>query len=72
MTKMLKKAFQEAEKLPDIEQDSLARWLFNEIKSERKWSKLFSESEDVLEELADEALKEHEHGNTTDLNVNKL
>ena len=72
MTNMLKKAFQEAERLSDIEQNSLAKWLLNEIKSDKKWSKLFAESEDVLEQLADEALKEHDQGKTTDLYIKKL
>ena len=34
MTKLLKKAFQEASKLPDIEQNSLAKWLMEELEAE--------------------------------------
>ena len=36
MTSMLEKAFSEASKLPDIEQNALARWLLEEIESDRK------------------------------------
>ena len=56
MTTMLEKAFAEASRLPDVEQDALARWLLEEIESERKWDNLFAESEDELGRLALEAL----------------
>ena len=45
MTKLLEKAFEEASKLPDFEQNALARWLIDEIISEKKWEKVFAESE---------------------------
>ncbi|MFO7803720.1 MAG: hypothetical protein R6V55_15670 [Desulfovermiculus sp.] len=67
MTELLKKAFEQASKLSESEQDSLARWLMNEITSERKWEKAFAESEDILDELADEALEEHKAGKTKQL-----
>jgi hypothetical protein len=56
MTTLLKKAFEEATKLPDVEQNVLAKWLLDELKSEKRWEQSFSESEDVLERLADEPL----------------
>ena len=62
MTKLLEKAFAEASKLPEIEQNKVARWLLEELASEKRWEKAFSESEDVLNQLADEALKEHRQG----------
>ncbi len=72
MTKLLKKAFQEASKLPDIEQNSLAKWLMEELEAERKWDQVFAESEDVLGQLADEALEAHKQGKTKPLNAKKL
>lgn len=57
MTQLLEKAFKEASKLPDLEQNRLARWLL----AEQKWDTLFAESEDVLAGLADEALSEYTH-----------
>ena len=72
MTKILENAFNEASKLTEIEQNAIGRWLLDEIKSEKKWEKLFAESEDVLEQLAQEALMEHEKGKTKDLDINKL
>jgi len=72
MTSMLKKAFDEASKLPEIEQNALARWVLEEIKSDRKWDKQFAESEDVLAELAREALQEEADNETSDLDENLL
>lgn len=64
MTQLLEKAFEEASKLPDLEQNALARWLINEIIAEKKWGKSFAESKDVLDQLADEAVSEHAQGKT--------
>jgi hypothetical protein len=61
MTQLLEKAFAEASSLPEADQNALAEWLLEEIRSERRWSKAFAESEDVLEKLADEALAEKRH-----------
>ncbi len=72
MTKLLEKAFQEAAKLSEIEQNVLAQWVLEELESERKWEKSFTGSEDVLGKLADEALVEHEEGKTRPLDVDKL
>jgi len=55
MTTLLEKAFEEASRLPKTEQNALARWVLDELRSERAWEKAFAESEDVLERLADEA-----------------
>ena len=72
MTKLLENAFNQASKLPKIEQNVIGRWLLDEIKTDKKWEKLFAEFEDVLEQLAQKALMEYEKGNTKDLDINKL
>jgi hypothetical protein len=72
MTTMLEKAFAEASRLPDFEQNALARWLLEEIESERKWDNLFAESEDELGTLALEALSEDEKEKTTSLDLGEL
>lgn len=72
MTSLLEKAFEAASKLPTLEQNILARTLLDEIASEQKWNELFAESEDVLAQLAAEALREENQGKTTDLDPNKL
>jgi len=72
MTKLLEKAFEEAAKLPNAAQDSLARFLLEELASEREWDALFSKSPDLLSELAQEALADHAAGRTTELDPDKL
>uniref|UniRef100_B3EM14 Uncharacterized protein n=1 Tax=Chlorobium phaeobacteroides (strain BS1) TaxID=331678 RepID=B3EM14_CHLPB len=72
MTQILEKAFNEASKLPKLEQNALGQWLINEIISERKWEETFAESEDVLDQLADEALVEHAQGKTKPLDIDSL
>jgi hypothetical protein len=72
MTKLLQKAFDEASKLPDSEQDELGRILLGELASERRWEELFSGSPELLADLADQALAEHRAGRTEKLDPEKL
>ena len=72
MTKLLEKAFEEASKLSELEQNTLARWLIDEIITDKKWEKAFAESEDLLEKLGNEALAEHAGGKTKPLDINQL
>ena len=37
MTKLLERAFKEASRLPDVEQDALAKWVLEELEAEGKW-----------------------------------
>ena len=67
MTQLLQKVFSEVGKLSDVEQNALARWLLNELVSDRRWDKAFAESEDMLEKLAGEALIEHKKKKTRPL-----
>lgn len=67
MTKLLERAFEEAAKFPDADQDAFAALLLEEMESERRWDELFAKSQDVLEKLADEALAEHRAGRTRPL-----
>jgi hypothetical protein len=52
MTKLLQRAFDEASKLPEGEQDALGRILLEELASERRWEDLFTGSHDLLGDLA--------------------
>ena len=72
MTKLLNKAFEEASMLPEMDQNALAKWVLEELHSERAWAKSFAESEDVLENLADEALAEKRKGETVPLDLDRL
>lgn len=72
MTKLLDKVFEEASKLSELDQNALAKWVLDELDSERAWLKTFGETEDVLEKLADEALTEKRKGKTSPLDINRL
>jgi len=67
MTQLLEKALNEVAKLPPSEQDALAAILLEELASEKKWSELFAQSQDVLAKLAAEALAEHRAGKSKPL-----
>jgi hypothetical protein len=72
MTKLLQRAFDEASKLPEGEQDALGRILLEELASERRWEELFAGSHDLLADLADQAAAEHRAGRTEKLDSDKL
>ena len=64
MTRLLEKAFEEASKLPDEDQDALAQELLDDLASEMRWAETFSKSQDKLALLAKEALNEFRQGRT--------
>jgi len=68
----LEKAFQEATKLPQDEQEAFARWILEELESEHHWAELFNTSADFLEQLADDALGEYRTGKSTPLDPDRL
>jgi len=72
MTELLEKAFAEAARLPEQDQNSFASWLLAELASERKWEKAFAKSADQLSKLAAEALLEHAEGRTHKLDPDEL
>ncbi len=72
MTRALEKAFAEASQLASSEQDRIARWLLAEISDERAWDLKFADSQDLLAQLADEALADVAKGHVTNLDSSKL
>ena len=72
MTKLLERAFKEASKLPEVEQNALAKWVMEELESEGRWEKAFAGSEEILDRLADEALAAHNDGKTKLMDIEKL
>jgi len=72
MTKLLEKAFRELRKLPESEQNAVAKWLLEELRTEKKWEEIFAESEDLLLRLGKEALELHRQGKTLPLDLQKL
>jgi hypothetical protein len=72
MASLLEKAISEASKLPESEQEAIGAWLLAEMESERRWGDLFAKPSGALERMADQALQEHEQGQTTPLDPDRL
>ena len=72
MTELLRKAFEEASKLPAQDQDALASVLLDEIEGEQKWDATLAETQDELAGLADAALAEHRAGKTETLDPENM
>ena len=72
VTDLLEEAFAKASRLPDDAQDAFARWLMDEIESERRWSQSFKTSQRQLANLAREALEEELAGRTEPLDPDRL
>mgnify|MGYP001037354939 CR=1 FL=1 len=69
MTKLLDKAIAAARKLPPEEQDTVGAIILGEIADEARWAEKFAATQDVLENLAEEALEELEAGRATPLEL---
>ncbi len=68
----LEEAFAEAAKLPESEQEEFAAWLLEELASERRWQQSLNDSQELLTELADEALAAHSTGQSETLDPDRL
>ena len=64
MTILLKQAFEKASQLPDDLQDQLAQEVLEDIAGELQWDTTLAQSEELLEKLAEQALREFEAGHT--------
>lgn len=71
MTKLLKKAFDEASKLPPEEQDALGAIILEEIEDEARWAETFARTQDQLLRWAAEVDKDIKSGKTTSLDFNR-
>lgn len=63
-TQLLERAFAEAAKLPVREQDALATLVMEEIAAEKQWDDAFANSQDMVAQMAEQALAEHKKGET--------
>ncbi|PSO93942.1 MAG: hypothetical protein BRC48_11480 [Cyanobacteria bacterium QS_9_48_30] len=69
MTKLLEQAIAAASQLSEKEQDVISTLILEELASEQRWDKAFSNSEAELAQLADEALAEFQQGKTKSLDL---
>ncbi|MGC1273398.1 MAG: hypothetical protein WBC44_06790 [Planctomycetaceae bacterium] len=72
MTKLLEKAFAEAAKRPEAEQELLASRLLAELAAEDDFDRAIAGSVDQLSQLAAEAVAEHRAGRTEPLDPDRL
>ena len=72
MTRLLEKAFAEASKLPESDQEALAAWILAQLASERRWQEALADSAEELAQLADEAVAEHRERRTQVLDPDRL
>jgi hypothetical protein len=72
MTSLLEKAFVEASKLSESEQDLLASRLLTELASEDDFDRRINQTKEALIDLAREALIEHRSGQTKVLDPERL
>jgi hypothetical protein len=72
MTQLLQRAFTEAGKLSEEEQDLLASRVLAELTDEDKFDRAIEASADKLATLANAALAEHRAGQTQELNPDRL
>jgi hypothetical protein len=72
MTELLRKAFEEASKLPPGDQDALASVLLDELDGERRWDSTLEKTHEKLTGLADAAVAEHRAGKTQPLDPDNL
>ena len=66
MTKLLERAIEALKRLPDADQDSMAREVLTRIEEEAEWDHLVAspKSQSWLEDAARQALEEHARGET--------
>jgi hypothetical protein len=66
MTSLLEKALRKAARLPEAEQDRIARVVLDEIEDEARWQASFAKSQDQLAALASAAREEIARGDVSD------
>lgn len=72
MTTTLAKAFEKAATLPEHLQDQIAQELTEEIEWELKWNQTLLDSRELIDQLAEKALKEYREGRTKEMGFDEL
>ena len=72
LTDLLEKAFAQAARLPEAEQDTLAAWLLAELESEEAFDEAIARSAPKLERMVLDVIAEDEAGLTEELDPKKL
>lgn len=72
MNPSLERAVSEVSKLPEEEQEVIARWLLALLEEDARWDFSFSRSQKALGTLAEQALTDFRAGRTTPLDLDTL
>ncbi|HEX4055227.1 MAG TPA: hypothetical protein VHX86_13265 [Tepidisphaeraceae bacterium] len=72
MTKRLEQVIARVGILPEAEQDAIAEIVLAEIEAEHRWEAAIAKSPEKLGRLADKAWREHEAGQSRELDPEKL
>lgn len=72
MTALLEKVYERASHLPERVQDQLASQWIEELEAELKWDDTLENSQDLLESMADAALRESREGKTVKIGFDEL
>ncbi len=69
MTHLLEKAINKVNSLPEEKQDEIAEIILEELEHEQKWEVSFQNSQEALEGMAKEAIKEYHQDKTKPLDI---
>ena len=72
MTKLLEQAIDHLKGLDADRQDAIATLIMEELEDDAKWDAAFASSQDLLADLAAEAMAEYNAGQTQALNPESL
>jgi hypothetical protein len=72
MTKLMEKAVEALQSLPEEQQDAVAGFVLSEVESDRRWTATSLQHADKLRKLADEAREDFRAGRTSELDPEKL
>ena len=72
MTELLEQAIEHLRALDADKQDAIATLIMEELEDEAKWDASFASSQDLLADLAAEAISEYNAGQTQVLNPDTL
>ncbi len=72
MTKLMTKAIEKIETLPEEIQDEIAGQLLEDIESEQGWQRDLAKPQPKLRQLAEKALRESEAGKTKKMGFDDL
>ncbi|ANV86297.1 MULTISPECIES: hypothetical protein [unclassified Picosynechococcus] len=72
MTELLEQAIKHLQSLDTEKQDAIATLIMEELEDEAKWDTAFAQSQELLADLAAEAIAEYKAGQTQALKFEEL